>query len=184
MQVRLARVDDAEAIADVHLASIREAYRHLFPAEALAQLDAQDRVRRWREHLAKGTSLTLLGEIAGRLVGFADFGACRDPDVSGAAGELMALYVLPEAWGRGLGTALLRQALDRLRGDGFAEVVLCVLEGNKQALRFYEKFGFVRDGSSRHREVYGAATTVVRLRLGAGATPASEAVRIVGHEAR
>jgi hypothetical protein len=40
MNVRQATEADAEAIARVHLASMREAYQRLFPAGALAQLDA------------------------------------------------------------------------------------------------------------------------------------------------
>jgi ribosomal protein S18 acetylase RimI-like enzyme len=173
MHIRTASEADAEVIADVHIASMREAYRGLFPAEALARIDARDRIGRWREHLAKGSSVTVLAETGGRPVGFADFGACRDQDVvRGAVGELMALYVCPAAWGRGVGFALIREALDRLRSDGFAEVVLWVLEGNRQALGFYERFGFVRDGSLRHREMYGTPTTVVRLRFRSDTTTA------------
>jgi L-amino acid N-acyltransferase YncA len=130
--IRKASEADAAAIADVHLASMREAYRILFPAEALAQVDARDRTERWREHLAKGTSVTLLAEVGGRPVGFADFGLCRDDDVApGTVGEVMAIYVHPAIWCRGVGSALMREALDRLRGDGLAEVVLWVLEGNR-----------------------------------------------------
>jgi ribosomal protein S18 acetylase RimI-like enzyme len=111
----------------------------------------------------------VLAEVAGQLVGFADFGPCRDEDVSPkVVGELMALYVRPDAWGRGVGRALVREALGRLWREGFAEVVLWVIEGNRQALGFYERFGFIRDGSFRHREMYGTPTTVVRLHYSAG----------------
>jgi ribosomal protein S18 acetylase RimI-like enzyme len=156
---------DAEAITAVHLASLQEAYRTLFPAEALARIDARDRTERWREHLAGGTSITLLAEAGGELVGFASFGKCRDEDISpGTAGEVMAIYVHPAAWGQGVGSALLRQALDWLRSHGFAEVSLWVIDGNRQAIEFYERFGFARDGSLCHREMFGTPTTIIRLR--------------------
>ena len=116
----------------------------------LARIDARDRTERWREHLPEGASLTMLAESDGEVVGFASFGRCRDEDISqGTVGEVIAIYVHLAAWGRGVGTALLREALDRLQSDGFAEVSLWVIEGNRQAIEFYERFGFVRDGSVR-----------------------------------
>ena len=148
MQIRRAVEADAGAIAAVHIPSMREAYRTLFPAEALARIDARDRTERWREHLAGGASVTLLAEAGGESIGFADFGRCRDEDISpGTVGEMMAIYVHPAAWGRGVGSALMREALDRLRSDGFADVSLWVIEGNRQgASSSTDDSGFVRDG--------------------------------------
>jgi ribosomal protein S18 acetylase RimI-like enzyme len=164
--IRKASEADAGAITDVHLASMREAYRTLFPAGALARIEARDRIERWHEHLTRGTSVTLLAVAGGELVGFVDFGMCRDEDVApGTVGEVMAIYVHPAAWGRGVGSLLMRAALDQLRSDGFAEVVLWVIEGNRRAIEFYERFGFAGDGSLRHREMYGVPTPIVRLRL-------------------
>ena len=129
---------------------------HALPRRGVAQIDAHDRSERWREHLSQGTSVTMLAETGGQLVGFAAFGKCRDEDLSsGAVGEVMAIYVHPAAWRRGVGSALLREAVDRLRSGGFAEVSLWVIEANRQAIAFYERFGFVRDGSFRHRRSWG-----------------------------
>jgi ribosomal protein S18 acetylase RimI-like enzyme len=165
MRIRTASIADAEAITDVHIASLGAAYAGLFPATELARVDARDRAGRWRDHLAEGTSTTLLAEEDGRLVGFVDFGLCRDDDVPpSAVGEVMSVYVRPDAWGRGLGRALMREALARLHGGGLAETVLWVMEANRQAVGFYEHLGFVPDGSVRHRELYGTPATVVRLR--------------------
>ncbi len=82
----------------------------------------------------------------------------------------MAIYVHPAAWGRGVGSVLLRDALERLRGDGYADVVLWVIDGNRRAIAFYERFGFVRNGSLHHREMHGITVTIVRFRLRSGAT--------------
>lgn len=164
--IRKASDADAGAITDVHLASMREGYRFLLPAEALAGIEGRDRIQRWRDHLARGTSVTLLAVSDGDPIGFVDFGACRDEDVSqGTVGEVTAIYVHPAAWGRGVGSLLMRTALDRLRSDGFEEVVLWMIEGNRRAIEFYERFGFTPDGSLCDREMYGVPTTIVRLRL-------------------
>jgi ribosomal protein S18 acetylase RimI-like enzyme len=166
MQIRTASAADAEAITDVHIASMREAYRGLFAAEELARIDARDRADRWRDHLAGGSSTTLLAERDGRPTGFVSFGACRDEDISpGPVGEVMAIYVRPDAWGLGIGAALLREALARLGGGGSSEVVLWVIEENRRAVGFYERHGFKPDGSVRLREILGKSTAIVRLRL-------------------
>jgi hypothetical protein len=99
MNMRRATEVDAEAIAGVHIASMRAAYQGLLPEGALAQVEARDRAERWRQHLTGVTWVTLLAEVDGRLVGFADFGPCRDEELSPeAVGELMALYVHPDVW--------------------------------------------------------------------------------------
>ena len=54
------------------------------------------------------------------------------------------LYVLPEAQGRGCGTALLDYAMEQCQGVP----TLWVLSGNLAALRLYERRGFVRTGNT------------------------------------
>jgi len=50
--IREATSDDARAIAEVHMASWRWAYRGDLPAEFLDGLTVDDREREWREWLA------------------------------------------------------------------------------------------------------------------------------------
>jgi ribosomal protein S18 acetylase RimI-like enzyme len=153
MQIRTASAGDAEEIAGVHIASLRAAYRGLFGAKELARIVARNRAARWRDHMTTGSSITLLGEVEGRLVGFVDFGACGDEDVSPeAVGEVMAIDVRPDAWGLGFGGTLMRAAPARLRSGGSAEVVLWVIVGNRRAVGFYERLGFQPHGPVRLRE--------------------------------
>lgn len=56
------------------------------------------------------------------------------------------LYVLPERQGRGNGRKLLSHMLRKLRSDGYKSAVLETAEGNTSAQRFYERFGFSRNG--------------------------------------
>lgn len=53
--------------------------------------------------------------------------------------ELSALYVLPEAQGKGVGKRLIEFVLDYL---GDQEITLNVASYNEKAIRFYEKYGF------------------------------------------
>jgi ribosomal protein S18 acetylase RimI-like enzyme len=49
--------------------------------------------------------------------------------------------------GRGLGRGLLERSAKSLRHAGFEAITLTVTEGNEQAVRLYERFGF----TLRHR---------------------------------
>jgi GNAT superfamily N-acetyltransferase len=63
-------------------------------------------------------------------------------------GELYAIYLLPDAWRRGGGTALCMGALEALRHRGLNTVTLWVLRQNGPARAFYERMGFLADGAS------------------------------------
>jgi GNAT superfamily N-acetyltransferase len=163
MEIRVASPADAGAIADVHVEAIRAAYRDLFPADALAAIDLGERSERWRQRLIAGGSVTLVGESAGSLLGFAEFGPSRDEESGpGGAGEVMAIYVRPAVWGTGVGRDLLRAALDQLSGCGFRRATLWALEGNERAARFYAAAGFARDGARSERAFLGFTVPVVR----------------------
>jgi GNAT superfamily N-acetyltransferase len=87
-------------------------------------------------------------EDRGALRGVAGAGPARDDDLDRTTtGELYALYVHPDAWGRGYGDALHAAALDHLRAEGFSAAVLWVLEGNHRARRFYADRGWREDGA-------------------------------------
>lgn len=58
-----------------------------------------------------------------------------------------AISMLPEARGRGVGTALLRAMLARLKADGCPRATLAVQKDN-YALRMYQKAGFVTIGET------------------------------------
>ena len=83
--VRPATVEDAEALAEVHVASWREAYRGLVPQDHLDRLDVarrRDGWRRWIEQ-ARPPAVTLVAhEDAGDLLGFVSLAPCRDPDAA------------------------------------------------------------------------------------------------------
>ena len=76
----------------------------------------------------------------GVVFGLANLGSSRDkerPDW----GELRAIYLLPEYWRKGSGTALFQAAEAELRRRGYARYFLWVFCENARARRFYEKMG-------------------------------------------
>lgn len=134
--IRQAAPADARAIAEVHVRSWRAAYRGLLPDGLLDALSVEDRARGWSARLGAGVGVTLVAEEDGAVVGFATL----------IDRELAALYVDPDRVRRGIGGELMREAL-ATAGEG--EVTLWTLADNEPALRFYERFGFERDGGER-----------------------------------
>jgi len=61
-------------------------------------------------------------------------------------GRVGAIYVLPNYQGRGVGELLIRKALKWLGGK--KNIMINVARYNKQAIAFYEKFGFVKTGKA------------------------------------
>jgi GNAT superfamily N-acetyltransferase len=139
--IRRATLDDAEALAHLHLDVWDDAYSGLMPQQLLddRREKVAERVARWREIL-QDHDRTLLAVTSDRLVGFAGAGPGRDHDVDTEL-ELQALYVRKELWGTGLGYALLEEAV----GDRAA--YLWVLASNERAIGFYERQGFRLDGT-------------------------------------
>ncbi|HEX5937279.1 MAG TPA: GNAT family N-acetyltransferase [Actinomycetota bacterium] len=152
-RIRAATPEDARAIAMVHVASWRAAYRGLLPDAYLDRLSVDEREAQRREHLDDPSSErgTLVAEEDGRIVGFATFGPSRDEDAPPGTGEVPAIYLDPGVVGTGVGRALFAEAASGLRNAGFTRATLWVLGANERARLFYERAGWTLDGAtSRH----------------------------------
>ena len=57
------------------------------------------------------------------------------------------MYLLEAFWGKGYGREMMDFSLLELKRMGYGEALLWVLEANSRARRFFEKCGFVFDGS-------------------------------------
>lgn len=146
-EIAAASVEDAAAVAHIHVATWQAAYRGIFPAEYLAGLTVAPREAYWREAIAIGTPQVLVARRNAEVVGWIAFGAGRDPDATVQDAEVWALYVQPQAWATGAGKALWSQARARLVAAGFRSVSLWVLSENARAIGFYRKAGFTPDGT-------------------------------------
>ena len=85
------------------------------------------------------------GEIVGRL------SVARDPHPASAHVADLGLMVAAAHRRRGIGQALLRQAVDWARAHGVEKLELHVFPHNQPAIALYESFGFEREGyRTRH----------------------------------
>jgi len=163
MELRDATPADAEAVATVARGSWHAAYDEFLGAETV---DAT--VDRWYDpgslrrsirgaavagSARKGDSVFLVAERDGTVVGFANAGPAGERGDGPAEPDafLSRLYVHPDHWGAGVGTALTRQVAQRLREAGYERLWLEVLAENERGRSFYESLGFERAGSERER---------------------------------
>jgi GNAT superfamily N-acetyltransferase len=159
VNVRPATADDARGVAEVHVRTWQEAYRHVFPAEVLDALDVDRYADGWRDLVARGPVwVTADGD---RIVGFASAGPSRDEE---DVGELYAIYVLPEAWGSGAGHELMHAVIDWFLGEEYTTAMLWVLTDNPRARRFYEREGWRADGR-RTDQMHGVEIEETRYHL-------------------
>jgi GNAT superfamily N-acetyltransferase len=152
MEVRVATVDDAEAVAAVHVRSWQHAYRGLIPDAYLDALSVERRRDIWSRILAEA-DLPRTGAFVLQsgldVIGFIHVAPARDADLPACTGEVTALYITPSACGLGGGRQLLDTAKASLKAAGFTAAALWVLEGNLGARRFYERQGWTPDGTSK-----------------------------------
>lgn len=138
--VRPAEEIDAAAIARVHVATWRTAYRGLLPDDFLASLSESAYEERWRRTLSAGASKVYVAAEGGSIVGFASGGRERAGETN-FSGELYAIYVLDESQHRGHGRELVSAMVAGLRKLGFDDMIVWVLRDNAPARRFYERLG-------------------------------------------
>jgi ribosomal protein S18 acetylase RimI-like enzyme len=189
--------DDAEQVERLRVAGWQAAYRGILPddyldrmrvdggrrrrhmieqaaaAQKAAAQKAATREAATREgaagrRAAPAVVVESVAVQANAIVGWVVGGRCRDADrPSPQHGEIYAIYVLPEWWGRGAGRLLMAHAIRALTKAGRSDITLWVLEANQRARRFYAAAGFSPDGSHQVLDLDGPVTEV-RYRLLAG----------------
>jgi ribosomal protein S18 acetylase RimI-like enzyme len=155
-EVRRAQPDDARAIADLHARSWRKAYDGLLPQPLIDDIVAGrgERAQRMRGRMSDPQESARYWVAIDReaLVGFAVTSPSRDPDADSSTGEVQAIYLAPEAMGRGFGRLLLERAVVDLQKRGFEQATLWVLASNEEARGFYEHLGWMTDGATKDDE--------------------------------
>lgn len=161
--VRPATRADAAAIAEVHAASWRTAYDGILPDDYLRTLTVERLTRRWDRILRPPTmDEVVVATLEDQIVGYSQLGPSRDRDLRSFAGEVYTLYVHPDAWGRGTGRLLLRDAVARLSDAGWWWLAIWVLADNTAGRRFYRRAGLTLDRGRRVEVMQDTRRTLMR----------------------
>ena len=164
--IRNASIDDADAIGAVVVRAWQAAYRGIMPDDYLDGLRAEQRAATWQRVLADlgPDRWVQVLKVGDELVGFASYGPELADVSDGETGELYAINLDPDHWGRGLGRALLAEVTRGLADVGYHTAVLWVATGNERARRLYESEGWTAEGPARDAEILGVIVNEVRYR--------------------
>jgi ribosomal protein S18 acetylase RimI-like enzyme len=128
-----------------------------------APVDVEQRRRRMVEDVEREDAIVLVAETGGQVVGELGLHLAR----YGVADLGMAVAA---GWrGRGIGSALLAEAIDRAGKAGAHKIALQVWPHNTAAIALYERFGFQREGyltrhyRRRSGELWDAVVMGLRL---------------------
>ena len=142
VRIRPAIVDDALAIATVQVKAWRATYPGILPDEIIDGLTVESRCRAWDRALRRETRWVpwvSVAEIDQEIVGFASGGMIRH-SLQHFDAELYAIYLLPDAQGRGVGRQLVGEISRTLVTQRFRAMIVQVLARNP-ACQFYERLG-------------------------------------------
>ena len=164
--IRRVLVEEADELAKCHIKCWQAAYKGIIPDDFLDKM--MSNLEQTTERFIKGINESSGDEyccvtLDGKMVGKLGFSMCRDEDKT-HAGEIHAIYLLPEFWDKGYGRRMMEHSLEKLKEMGCHEVVIWVLEENIRARMFYEKFGFSFDGATKEIDI-GKPLTEMRYSL-------------------
>jgi len=167
--IRPATPKDARALAEIHIEGWWAAYQHIFPAEAFTARTVEKREAEWDEYFAEpqDESRVWVSSFAGTVAGFAYTRAGRDGDIPGG-GELKQFYVRPERKGQGIGLPLFRKAVEDMEARGM-HAYLYTLKENLAARAWYEKRGWIADGTEAPWSDRGEYPEILEVRYRPGA---------------
>ena len=157
MTLREAQESDLTEIAVLHIANQRAAYRGLLSDSYLDGLDPARQQEKWESFFRQEGQKIFVVRNHASLLGFAAWK--KDEEIPECL-YLDSLHVAPGAQGQGVGTALILQAAQCARENGYQTMSVCIVKGNEGARRLYTRMGAVHrkdftdhfEGTSSHSE--------------------------------
>ena len=131
--------DEIKGKAYVHWKSWQEAYPGIVDQQYLDELTlekCESIAYRWLDNI-------IIAKDGDAVVGFAGYGKYRNDELENT-GEVFAIYILAEYYGRGVGYRLMQEALSQLAD--YPKIAVWVLKDNKRAINFYKRCGYRLDG--------------------------------------
>ena len=142
MDIRLARLDDAEAI------------RTIYNVEVSTSTVTFDLVPRTLDeqvtwlHARSGAHAVVVAEESGEVVGFGSLSPFRDrPAYNGTVED--SVYVRGDQRGKQVGCQLVSELLDLAAQHGFHTVVARIVGGHDASIGLHRSLGFVEIGTER-----------------------------------
>lgn len=92
--IRTATLNDAEAIAQIHICSWQKMYRDFIPEIILQNLSLTERTRQWHDLIEQEVKVLVM-EIHNQIIGFASICPFRDFSADGSMGKSVQFICIP-----------------------------------------------------------------------------------------
>ena len=140
--VRPGQVDDLEQLNELYNHYIRET-----PITFDIEPWTMDQRHEWFSHYAlTGRHRLVVGVEDGRVLGYASSSKYRPKQAYETSVE-SSIYLLPDAAGQGVGTALYKALFDALAGEDLHRAYAGVTLPNPASIALHQRFGFRRVGT-------------------------------------
>ena len=138
-----AHSQDAEKLGKLYYECLKETYRDILGVTRTNEFFNVDNcIAEFRKNRCYDV---IIGWLDNKMVGFCEYGGCRDAGALRDTGEIRKIYVLKEYQKHGEGRRLLHEAIRFLRREEYNQAISWIELENKDAAIFYRELGFLPD---------------------------------------
>ena len=145
-RIKKPQIEDSNDIAKLITDAWKITYEGLIDENYLMNLSEKDATDRWKKEIEANNKILIFKED-NNVLGVIKYG---QEEKYGGNGEIYALYVKPTEKRKGIGTKLLNTAEQELLKDGYKNMIVWCLDGNKIGENFYSKNG----GQKQSKRLY------------------------------
>jgi hypothetical protein len=150
--IRKAEKDDIPDIARIHLPAKQKAYADAVDNDYLQSMTAQEFEDTWTRYMEASDATQYIADYGEQAVGVISYGRLRTPPPGTSkirplyAAEIFGIHVHPDYWKKGIGKSLIQKACEDLMSQNLKSLCLWVIQGNKNAIGFYDYLNGQRIG--------------------------------------
>ena len=143
--IKKAEIKDVFDISKLHAICWKDAYKNIIPNSYLKKIYLDDWCEEFEDGINNKTREAHIAYIDDKPIAVISHGKSRCNMEN--YGEIISLYVHPIYQGSGIGSMLLKHAIEYIKKEsGYSNICLCVFDKNENAKKFYEKNGFKNSG--------------------------------------
>ncbi len=140
--IRKAVVSDAPLTAAININSWKSTYKGIVSQSFLKSLDIESRIDPAIKRIERNDMDCLIAVDVEkkRVVGFANFGPCREKNIDADA-ELYSIYIDDDYHGCGIGKSLFLEGFEATKRRQYKKMMVSVFSQNNNARAFYDRMG-------------------------------------------
>lgn len=148
--IRYANKGDADSLALIYSQSYQAVFKGIIPDSILENVfSVEKRKEGLLRELSEGVPVNVIMCDEDKQLGMLTYGKPKDEDLDDSFVEIWRIYLLPSCIGKNMGAELMNFAVTEIHQKGYKKIILWVLEDNVRARKFYERMGFIQDGTTR-----------------------------------